>query len=317
MHSCRLFKSWPFRPALVLAALFLVSPFLIAGGASEKPLPDDSPADGFPVSVLDSFDRRVIISREPKRIVSLAPNITEILFALGEGDRLAGRSSWCDYPPGVENVPDAGSLMEPNIEKIASLRPDLIIASAHFQRGSLDKLDRLGVPVLILFGPESFDGLFYTIDKLAGLVDAEAAASRIKTDMRRRIEAVQEKTAGLARPKVYYVIDFGAGGDYTAGGNSFIHQLLTMAGARNIAEDLKGWAYSVEMVIQGDPDLIICPDIPGFRERLTASPGYRSLRAVREDRVFQIDVDLIDRQGPRLIDGLEVLAGIIHPEAFR
>jgi len=316
LHICRLFQFRPLRPALVLTALFLFSPGLSAGGASEETLPGDSAAPGFPVTVRDSFDRIVSISREPKRIVSLAPNITEILFALGEGERLAGRSSWCDYPAGVKDVPDAGSLMEPNIEKIASLRPDLIIASAHFQRESLDKLDRLGVPVLILFGPESFDGLFYTIDKVAGLVNAEADAAKIKIDIRRRIEAVQRKTAGLEKPKVYYVIDFGASGDYTAGGNTFIHQLLTMAGARNIAEDLDGWAYSLEMVMQGDPDLIICPDIPGFRERLTSSPGYRNLRAVKEDRVYQIDVDLIDRQGPRLIDGLEVLAGIIHPEAF-
>ncbi len=317
MHSRRFFQSGPFRPALVLTALFLLSPCLIAGGTPEETLPGASSGPGFPVTVQDSFDRRVTISREPKRIVSLAPNITEILFALGEGDRLAGRSSWCDHPTEVTDIPDAGSLMEPNIEKVASLRPDLIIASAHFQRGSLNKLDRLGVPVLILFGPESFDGLFFTIDKVAELVNAEANAARIKADIRRRIETVKEKTAGLEKPKVYYVIDFGASGDYTAGGNTFIHQLLSLAGARNIAEDLEGWAYSAEMVIQGDPDLIICPDFPGFRERLTASPAYRELRAVKQDRVYQIDVDLIDRQGPRLIDGLETLAGIIHPGAFR
>ena len=152
---------------------------------------------------------------------------------------------------------------------------------------------------------------------LQELVDAEAAAAGIKTDMRRRIKAVQDENCRSGEAEGLLCHRFWSQRRLHRRGNTFIHQLLTMSGARNIAEDLKGWAYSVEMVIQGDPDLIICPDIPGFKERLTASPGYRSLKAVRKDRVFQIDVDLIDRQGPRLIDGLEVLAGIIHPEVFR
>jgi iron complex transport system substrate-binding protein len=305
----------PLIPALVLTVL--ISPQLIAGGSVEETRPKASSHAGYPITMADSFDRRVTIPAEPVRIVSLAPNITEILFALGEGYRLVGRSSWCDYPSEVLEIPDAGSLMEPNIEKIASLSPDLIIASAHFQKESLNKLERLDVPVLILFGPESFDGLFQTIDKAAVLVQAQDRAEEIEQEIRGRIDAVRSKVAGLPKPKIYYVIDFGASGDYTAGGNTFIHQLLTMAGAQNIAADLEGWAYSVEMVVQGDPDLIICPDLPGLQERLVKSPGYRSLRAVKEGRIHQINVDLIDRQGPRLIKGLEVLAEIIHPGAFR
>lgn len=317
MYNCRFFHSLPLIPALVLTALLIASSQLVAGGTADTARPTGSSHAGFPMIMTDSFERSVTIPAKPERIVSLAPNITEILFALGEEDRLAGRSSWCDYPSGVQTIPDAGSLMEPNIEKIASLAPDLIIASAHFQRESLNKLQRLGVPVLILFGPESFDGLFQTINTVAALVQARTRAAKMEQEIRDRIETVRSKVAGLPGPAVYYVIDFGAAGDYTAGGNTFIHQLLTLAGARNIAAGLDGWAYSVEMVVQGDPDLIICPDLPGLKERLVKSPGYRSLRAVKDGQVHTIDVDLIDRQGPRLVQGLEVLAEIIHPGAFK
>ena len=135
--------------------------------------------------------------------------------------------------------------------------------------------------------------------------------------MQTKVAEVALRVEGLPRRRVYYALGFGEGGEFTAGGNTFVHEMIEQAGGINIAADLEGWAYSLELIVSGSPDLILCSDENGTRERLISSAGYREMEAVQQGRVYTIDTDLIDRQGPRLAEGLEALARRIHPEAFR
>ena len=212
----------------------------------------------------DSYGRKVTFSANPGRIVSLGPNMTEIVFALGKGGLLAGRTLWCDYPEAALSVPAVGTLMEPNIEIVASLEPDLVLGSTHFQRESLALLEKLHIPALVLYGPSSFEGVYETIRLTADAVNAVETGESVINRMKEKVRKITDRVKGLPAPSVYYVIAYGDTGDYTAGGDTFIHQLITMAGGRNTAADLNGWAYSIELLLQNDPDLIICPDTPGF-----------------------------------------------------
>ncbi len=287
---------------------------LYAGGIQEAENPEESSTT---IRVMtDSYQRRVEFPRNPGRLVSLGPNMTEIIFALGRGDSLEGRTEWCNYPPQAKQIPSLGSLLEPNIETLAALEPDLVLASTHFQKSSLALLEKLHIPVLVLYGESSFTGVYTTIRLTADALGVQENGENLIADMKKRVEAVQSKVRNNPEPSVYYAISYGDTGDYTAGGNTFINQLISLAGGRNTAADLEGWAYSVEMVLQNDPDIIICPDSPGFARGLKEAPGYKLLRAVKEDRVYTINPDLLDRQGPRLVEGLEILARTLHPEAF-
>ncbi len=264
----------------------------------------------------DSYGRRVDFPEDPRRLISLGPNMTEIIFALGRGSDLQGRTDWCNYPAETANIPSVGSLLEPNIETLAAMEPDLVLASTHFQKASLELMEKLNIPVLVLYGESSFNGVYSTISLAAEALGVEQAGKNLIAEMQERVRTVTARVKDKPEPSVYYAISYGDTGDYTAGGDTFINQLIGLAGGRNSAADLKGWAYSIEMVMQNDPDIIICPDTPGFAEGLKEAPGYKYLRAVKEGRVFTIDPDLIDRQGPRLAEGLEALARILHPESF-
>ena len=207
--------------------------------------------------------------------------------------------------------------MEPGVEAVASLNPDLIIGSTHLQRETLAKFEQLKIPVLVVYGPSDFSGVYHTVRRIALALDRTAEGEAVVAAMRQRVEETLRRVEGLPSRRVYYALSFGESGDYTAGGDTFVHELLTLAGGENVAADIRGWAYSTEMVVEENPELIICSDEPGTRERLMNATGYRELDAVKAGRVYTIDTDLIDRQGPRLADGLEALARILHPEAFR
>ncbi len=267
------------------------------------------------ISITDSFNRTITLDKPAARIVSVAPSIAETVFALGKGDLLVGRTDYCDYPAEAVSVQSIGSLMEPNIEKIAELNPDIVIASTHFKKETLGKLENLSIKVLILKEDKSFDGVYTTINDIAKITGAEKEGQTLIAKMKKTVKDVEQAVKGKKRPKVYYVIGFGEHGDYTAGGNTFIGQMITMAGGTNIAAAVKGWAFSLEKIIEADPDMIICSKYWNTKKNFVKANGYRELRAVKENKVFEIDNNMLDRQGPRLADGLKALAEIIHPRS--
>ncbi len=270
----------------------------------------------YPKTVVDSYDREVVLESRPETLVSIAPSITEIIFALERGDLLIGRTDFCDYPAEVSEVESIGSLMEPNIEKIVELDPDVVIASTHFSRESLEKMEELGLTVLVFYGSEDFEGTFYTIEVIGELFEEEKKASEIVSDMKETIADVKERVEGLEKPSVYYVIGFGEWGDYTATGETFISEMIEIAGGENIAKEAEGWQYSVEKIVEQDPEILIVSKFHDSKAGIMEATGYKDLTAVQEDRIFEIDNNLLDRTGPRMAEGLRTLAEIFHPEAF-
>lgn len=271
----------------------------------------------YPLKIKDSYNREVIIDKEPTRIVSIAPNITETIFALGKGDKLVGRTDYCDYPKEVSNIASIGSLTEPNIEKIVELKPDVVIASTHFKKDVLTKLEKMNIKVVVLYGPETFDGVYDTISKVAEVINAKSQADKLVSDMKNKVSSINDKVKDKNKPKVYYVVSYGKMGDFTSGGDTFIGNMIEMAGGNNVASDVKGWKYSVEKLVEKNPDIIICSKYFDAKKGIQQTPGYKDLKAVKDGKLIEIDNNLLDRQGPRVVDGLETLAKIIHPEAFK
>lgn len=272
----------------------------------------------YPLTITDSYNRTVTIDKKPERIISLAPNITEIISELNGMNRLVGRTDYCDYPENVKSIESVGNLTEPNIEKIAALKPDVVIASTHFKKEVLEKLEQLNIKVVVLYGPESFDGVYDVIKKVGDVIGEPELAERVIVEMKKKVDDVVNKVKeAKEKPKVYYVISYGKFGDYTAGEGTFIDNMIEMAGGINIASDVKGWQYSLERIVKNDPDIIICSKYFETKNGIMNTPGYKDLRAVKEGKLIEIDNNLLDRQGPRLAQGLEELAKIIHPELFK
>lgn len=252
----------------------------------------------------------------PKRIVSLAPSITELIYALGKGDALVGRTDYCDYPEEAKEVPSIGSLIEPSVEKIVELNPDIVIASANFKEDVHKKLEDLGIEVVTLYESVDLEGAFESIAALGQILNAESEANNLISEMKAKIAEIEEIVKDAEKPKVYYVADFGKNGDYTATGDTFIGQILEIAGGDNIAKDATGWKYSLEKIIENDPDIIFISQYYGLKEQFVETAGYKELSAVKNEKVIAIDDNLIARQGPRIAEGIETLAKIMHPDLF-
>lgn len=271
----------------------------------------------YPLTVKDSFDREVTIDKEPERIVSLGPNITETIFSLGNGKKLIGRTEYCDYPNDVKKIDSVGTLAEPSIEKIASLKPDIVIASTHFNKELIKKFESLNIKIVVLYGSENFDGVYDTIQKTGTILNSKKSANDLVAGMKTKVTEIQKKIANKEKTLVYYVVFYGKGGEFTAGGDTFIGQMIEMVGGKNSAGDIKGWKYSIEKLVEKNPDILICSKHNNSKAGIIATNGYKDLKAVKEGKIYEIDNNLLDRQGPRLADGLEELAKIIHPEAFK
>ncbi|QCX32648.1 ABC transporter substrate-binding protein [Caloramator sp. E03] len=302
----------------LLLSFFIFITFIFASCTGVNKVQEQKKSSvSYPLTITDSYNRQVTIDKKPERIVSVAPNITEIVAALNAKDRLVGRTDYCDYPQDISSIESIGTLMEPNIEKIVSLKPDIVIASTHFKKESLEKLEQLNIKVVVLYGAENFDGAYETIEKVGEIIGEKEAADKIVSDMKKKVNEVISKVKNASKPKVYYVISYGKYGDYTAGKGTFIDEAIKMAGGTNIAEDAEGWKYSIEKLVKNDPDIIICSKYYDSKAGISSTPGYKDLRAVKEGKLLEIDNNMLDRQGPRLAQGLEELAKLIHPELFK
>lgn len=203
----------------------------------------------------------------------------------------------------------------PNIEKITELKPDLVIAGAHFSKEVLKKLEDLGIKVAVLYGEDSFDGAYKNILDTSEVLGVKEDGQKIVDGMKKKVTQVEDRLKDAKKVKLYYVVDFGKE-DYTAGGDTFVGQLIEKAGGDNIAKDVKGWKYSFEKIVENNPDTIIVSDKYDAKKRFIQSDRYKDLSAVKANKVFEIDDNMLVRQGPRQADGLESLAKILHPEAF-
>jgi len=273
--------------------------------------------------IMDDLGRPFTLPAEtPRRIVSMAPNITEALFALGLGGRVAGVTRFCDWPPEARSLPKIGGLVDPNVEVIRSLDPDLVVAFRGNPLRLVDRVGRLGLPVFVLDIGPGLDALVPLLERLGRITRTEARAAALAAALRSRVGAVDTALRGLTeRPKVFVLL-YGQG-LWTCGGQSYVNDLIARAGGENIAASLpKKWALSTrERIVRDDPDVIFIlarteKDFAADRDRLSLMPGLAGVKAVREGRVYELDENAASRFGPRLVDVLARMAAILHPERF-
>ncbi len=267
--------------------------FSACGGGRQRPKATTD-------TVTDDYGRTVVVPASPTRVVSLSPAVTEIMFALGVDDILVGRTDFCVFPPEASDIPSIGGISNLNIEMILSLHPDLVISGSMVGKKVTDQMDALGTPMVCVVEKPRFEALYDNITAIGRLVNREREADSLNELLRERVSQLSSFNTSLYT--CYYVVGFGAGGNFTAGGNTFINDIIRMAGGRNIAEDVEGWSYSLEALVKEDPDYIIVR-----REDSAAFVGmkpYNRLRAVREGHVIGIESGILDLQVPRNIDAI-------------
>ncbi|MBE5953871.1 MAG: ABC transporter substrate-binding protein [Lachnospiraceae bacterium] len=310
----KIFKN---KVALLLAMLMLVVGLSACGEKANEDGKEAAKAEqtAYPLTVTDTNGESVTIEKEPQRVVSVAPNLTEVVYKLGAQDKLVGRSDYCDYPAEVSAIDSVGTITGPDVEKIISLNPDLVIVSTHFDEANAKVLDEAGIQVLTLYDQGDVNGVYTVIDTLGQALNKNAEADACVEDMKKTIADVETKVKDLEKPTVYYVVGYGEYGDYTAGGDTFIHGIIEAAGGDNIAKDISGWSISLEILVEADPKIIIINE--AMKEDFMSAPTYCELTAVKEGRVYTLDVNMLERQGYRNAEGVKALAEIFHPEAFK
>lgn len=271
-----------------------------------------------PRTFVDDLGRKIYLAKAPNRLVSLAPSITETLYAIGLGDRVVGVTEFCDYPPEARGKPKVG-YSHPNLETIVALQPDLVLVPRDFIRPDvLGKLEQLKIPTFVVEA-KTVEDIASQIQVIGRMLDRSEAADRVAMELRRRLTELKRRTETLARPRVLYVLN--SQPLITVGPGSFIHQLIEIAGGANVAARAASPypRLSIEAVLKEDPQLIIFPagaseGIPRGEQELWRR--WNTMTAVKTDSFHQIASDLLNRPGPRIVLGLEKLAEIIHPEIF-
>jgi iron complex transport system substrate-binding protein len=264
----------------------------------------------------DMLGRRVAVPARAARIVSLAPSITETVFALGEGERLVGVTDYCDYPPEAAKKRRVGGISTPSFEAILALRPDLVLATSESNYAEhVQKLTTLGLPVYVI-RPVDFETVLESIERIGGVLGREAAARERVAAMRQEADAIARSVAGVPRPRVLYVV--WPNPLIAPGRGTLITELIQRAGGESVtgAEPLPYPRLSLETVVERRPERIIV----GRHGQATAQELLRgweqltAVAAVREGRVYAVDGDLVHRPGPRMIEALRALARALHPD---
>jgi iron complex transport system substrate-binding protein len=300
----RVFCRRRMRPSLYLVAVFLM--FFRAPCS----------ADVF----IDEMGREVDIPPSPRRIVSLAPNITESLFALGLDKEIAGVTMFSDYPSAARSKPKVGSFINVSVEKIVALGPDLVIATANGnKKETILHLADLGFPVYVIH-PECFEDIFRSILNIGRITGREGEARKLVETLRDRVLRVISKTGGLKRPRVFFQI--GIDPIVSVGKDTIHNRLITIGGGTNITGDvaIEYPRLNIEKIISAKPDIIIISSMKrgeDFVRAKNAWEKWKDIPAVKNNRIHIIDSDLTDHPSPRIVDGLEQLARYIHPEAMK
>ncbi len=292
--------------------LFLAFSLVLTACAQE---PKQVTLPGF----VDGLDRSIVLKDGPaKRVVSLAPSNTEILFAVGAGAQTVGRDEFSDYPPEAKHLPSVGGSMgQYSAEAIVALKPDLVLAAEINSPEFVKQLEDLGLTVFYLKNPKTLEEMYANLVTVAGLTGHDAAP--LVESLKSRVQKVDDRIMPLSsRFSVFYEIDAtDPSKPYTYGPGSFGDLLIARAGGYNIAHELSDPypQMSLEQIVVANPSFILLGDSNWgtTAEEVQARPGWESIYAVQSGQILPIDDNLISRPGPRLVDGLEQLAELLRP----
>jgi iron complex transport system substrate-binding protein len=264
--------------------------------------------------ITDDLGRRVKIPEKVERAVSLAPNLTEIVFAVGAGERLVGVTSFCNYPEEAQKIQKIGDTMTPNIENIIALKPQIVFVSTASQIETFTKtLDEQGI-VYFVTNPQNLDGIYKSINQIGDVFGKAEKAREVVENLQKRVAEVEAKTEKTPRVKTFVQIDRES--LYTIGRDSFITDLIRRAGGASVTADV-ATAYPTlnkETAFALNPEAIILSESPN---NLTPNDVFKNSPAVKNAKVYKINADIISRPAPRVVDALEQIARALHPESFQ
>lgn len=263
----------------------------------------------------DQTGRQVNVPDHPQRIVSIAPSVTETIYALGLGGRLVGDTDYCDYPSQAKLLPHVGGVLNPNLERIVALKPDLVVGTDEAnRRETADQLERVGIP---LYGvtAHTLDGAVHSVEDLGHALDWDQPTQKLVASLRARVAAVDKQVQGQPRPKVLFVVWYRP--LITAGNSTFISNVIRRAGGASVSDDMTTeWPHmGLEDVLSRAPDVILFPRTEAFApglDEFQKLPGWRDLAAVKNHHIYFVS-EKIMHPSPRLIDALEEVADILHP----
>jgi len=308
-------KPYNFKFACALALLVCAVALFSCSSRNEKPATTNTATTAQTREVTDESGKRVRVPWRPQRIVTLAPNLTEIVYALGAGSRLVGNTTYCDYPAEAKQVEKVGDTLQPNVEKIIALKPDIVLITTASQLETFTRqLDERAIPIFVT-DPHDLEGVFRSIKTLGDLLGQQEQADKLVGDLRARASAVED--AVKSRPVVTVFYQVSPSPLWTAGKRSWITDLIKRAGGRSVTAEVEGeWMrYSDEAAIASKPEAIIMAT--GGEEKMEVAPALQKSPAALNKRVYGISGDYLSRPGPRLVDGLEEMARSLHPEAFQ
>jgi iron complex transport system substrate-binding protein len=271
----------------------------------------------FGFAVTDEIGRRIHVTAAPQRIVSLAPGITETLYALGLDNKIAGVTSYCNWPARALKKPRIGGFTNPSIEKIVSLKPDLIIATIDGNRkDTVMQLERIGLPVYVV-NPSQTDKILEGILHIGEITNRKNAAAQLVKKLRARLNNITTQTENKTKPRVFFQI--GLEPLITVGSGTIIHEVIERAGGFNIAgnDTARYPRYSAEGIIKGAPDIILFAPMAHDKEFTAVKKFWREFQqvpAVKNNQIYPVNTDLISRASPRLFDAIETMALIFHPD---
>jgi iron complex transport system substrate-binding protein len=301
-----------------------VAPTIAPTAASTEPPAPTAIAAPEPIKLTDGLGRSIELAAPAQRIISIAPSNTEILFALGAGSQIVGREEMSDYPVEAKDDTSIGSVFQKlNTESIVALQPDLILAAEINSPEQVKALEDLKLNVYYLPNPKTFGDLYKNLEIVGQLTGRSAEAAKLNESLKARYDAVIQKLSQAKdAPTVFYEIDAtDPTKPYTSGPGTFIDLVIALAGGKNIGGALKDAfaQLSSEELVKQNPDIIVLGDaLYGVTpEAVAQRPGWGDLNAVKNNQVFAFDDNLISRPGPRLIDGLEQMAKLLHPELFK
>lgn len=305
------------RPRIAGAAVATLAVALAALALVAEPVQNASPAPAVR-EFTDELGRAVRVVYPPRRIVSLAPNLTETLYALGVEDRVAAVTSYCDYPPAARAKPRVGGAINPSLEAIVAAEPDLVLLTWHHnRRETAEALDGVRLPYYVV-SPRSVEGIIASVERIGELTGSPRTAE-VAGEMRARLAALEARLAGRAPRRVLFVVwDEPL---ISIGPQTFIADALGRAGAATVVETRQDWPrLSLEEILRLQPDYLVfasnhSASLPELVRTLSERPGWRRLRAVEAGRIALVS-DAINRPAPRLLEALEALARQLHPEAF-
>jgi iron complex transport system substrate-binding protein len=300
-----------------LALVTLLAVLVLASSCS--PRRNQSSSTTETREVTDEAGRRVRLPAHIDRIVSLAPNLTEIVYAVGAGNRLVGDTEYCDYPPEAKSVAKVGDTMKPSIERIVALKPDVVLVSTASQLEVFtQQLNDQKIAVYVT-NPGNLEEVFHSIETLGDLFGEHGRAAALSAELRKRTAAVETALKGVTPVKVFYQVSNEP--LYTIGRDGYLTDLVRRAGGVSVTADVPGAfpRYSDEAALAGMPEAIILPTGSSAMgaANSTVARALQNSPAVRNKKIYKVNDDHLSRPGPRLIEGLEEMARALHPEAFK